>query len=87
MREELYVIMNKDHTKIMKGLSKSGRYLTDINDNFHHIGTFSTKKSAEVWLKKTIYEKKKKTGKLENPSYEWKKNNLEVVKIDVNYEV
>lgn len=86
MTEQLYIIMNNDHTQIMKGLSKSYRYMLDVDDSSQYISTFTTEDSAKVWLRKDLYIRAD-DGTLEIASLEWKEENLEIVKINVNCEV
>lgn len=73
--DELFVVMTKDKKKIMKGLSKSCRYLMDINNNSQYLSTFTTKKSAASWL----------NGNRIIGMGEYETKDLEVTKIAVEY--
>ena len=49
--DEVFIVVSKDRKRVMKGLSKSERYLMDVYDDSKHVSTFTTKPSAEAWLR------------------------------------
>ena len=51
MEQLFYCVMTKDKMRIMKGLSKSVRYLCEIHDESKPLSLFTTKESAEAWIK------------------------------------
>lgn len=75
--DQVFVVVSKDRKKIMKGLSKSERYLMDIDDYSKHVSTFTTKVSAEAWLR---------SGRILFDAYEkYDVSDLEVIEAEATY--
>lgn len=76
IKENLFVVMTKDRKKIMKGLSKSIRFMEDLNNETRPLSTFSMKSSAEAW----VNGRKRIEG-----LYPYNNDDLEVVEVQAKY--
>ena len=77
IKEKVYIVATKDRKKIMKGLSKSIRFMEDPSNNDRYTSVFSTRDSAERWIL---------SGRVET-LYPYTKKDLEIVETEAVYKL